>query len=173
MTVGTPTAVDVETYLGCLQFLTYEAELLDDNRLRDWLDLLHPDIEYTVPIRLTRERAAGPGFSTEGWHMNENYSSLETRVARLETEYAWAEDPPSRTRRYVTNVRAQAGEGSAISVKSNMLLVRGRYDAPNVQLLSSERRDVLEEVDGKLRLRTRLVLLDHSTLGTPNLGIFL
>ena len=62
--------------------------------------MLDEEIDYRVPIRLTRERAAGAGFSKEGFHLFENYESLTTGVERFATDYAWAEDPPARTRRF-------------------------------------------------------------------------
>ncbi len=38
-------------------------------------------------------------------HWDENKYSLSRRVARFATEHAWTEDPPSRLRHYITNVR--------------------------------------------------------------------
>jgi 3-phenylpropionate/cinnamic acid dioxygenase small subunit len=166
--------VGSQTYFEVLDFLNTEAELLDDNKIREWFALLDPEIDYKVPIRVTRERAAGAGFSFEGWHMYEDYGSLEARVARLETEYAWAEDPPSRTRRLVSNIRLEpAGADNEINVKSNFLIYRGRYDSPSFNLIAGERHDSLRRVNRELKLLKRLVLLDHATLGTHNLAIFL
>jgi 3-phenylpropionate/cinnamic acid dioxygenase small subunit len=163
-----------EEYWRCVEFLVDEAAALDDNRFDEWLGMLHPEIDYRVPIRVTRERAAGPGFSSEGYHLFENHSSLTTRVDRLGTDYAWAEDPPSRTRRLLGNFRVFSLEGTAdLRVRHNLLVYRERLDDPDPQLLSGEREDDLRERDGELRLVRRLVLLDHSTLMTPNLGIFL
>jgi 3-phenylpropionate/cinnamic acid dioxygenase small subunit len=154
-------------------FLVREAELLDTNQMHEWLELVDPDVSYQVPVRITRERTAGLGFSTSGMHMDESFDSLRTRVARLDSDFAWAEDPPSRTRRFVTNLRVTAGENDGeVNVVSNLLLFRARFDTPANHLLSGERRDVLRRTDdGGLRLLKRLVLLDHTTLGTPNLGL--
>jgi N-methylhydantoinase B len=158
----------------CVDFLLDEAAALDENRLEDWLDLLHPEIDYRVPIRITRERAMGPGFSSESYHLFENHDSLTTRVERLATDYAWAEDPPSRTRRFLSNFRVYALDGSGdLRVRSNLLLYRERLVDAEPQLLSGAREDDLRELDGELRLVRRLVLLDHGLLATPNLGIFL
>ncbi len=33
------------------EFLYFEAELLDDRKLREWFDLLADDIRYWMPIR--------------------------------------------------------------------------------------------------------------------------
>jgi ethylbenzene dioxygenase beta subunit len=174
MTSETGTVANLELLWECIAWLNEEAELLDDNRQRDWLTMLDREIDYRVPIRVTRERAAGPGFSEHGYHLLEDYDTLEVRVDRLDSEYAWAEDPPSRMRRFVTNVRLKEVEGDTVSLRSNLLIHRGaRYDSPGLELLTSERRDVLRrDADGALKLLSRLVLLDHTTLGTPNLAFF-
>jgi ethylbenzene dioxygenase subunit beta len=161
-------------YWSCVDFLADEAEALDQNRVADWLEMLHPEIDYRVPMRASRERSKGLGFSEEGYHLCENHGSLALRVERLSGDYAWAEDPPSRTRRLVTNHRVFRMEGSSdLRVRSNLLLYRERLDEPEPQLLSGEHEDDLREHEGTLRLVRRVVLLDHATLLTPNLGIFL
>ena len=85
-------------WFECYQFLALEAACLDEDRPEDWLELLTPDISYEVPIRQTRRRTEDP-ISVDGWHMKEDLGSLRARVARPATNSAWAEDPPSRTRR--------------------------------------------------------------------------
>ena len=163
-----------EEYWRCVAFLVDEAEALDQNRLDDWLAMLHPEIDYRAPIRVTRERTKGLGFSEQGYHFFENHDSLTTRIDRLATDYAWAEDPPSRTRRFVSNFRVSSLQGTDdLRVRSNLLVYRERLDETHQQFIVGEREDDLREVDGELRLVRRLVLLDHSILMTPNLGIFL
>jgi 3-phenylpropionate/cinnamic acid dioxygenase small subunit len=74
----------------------------------------------------------------------------------------------------VTNHRVFSVEGSGdLRVVSNLLLYRERGDETEPQLLVAERHDDLREDDGAPKLVRRLVLLDHATLLTPNLGIFL
>ena len=161
-------------YWRCVDFLADEAEALDENRVADWLGMLHPEIDYRAPLRTTRERSKGLGFSEDGYHFYENHDSLALRVERLSGDYAWAEDPPSRTRRFVSNHRVFALDGSSdLRVRSNLLLYRERLDETEPQLLSAERVDDLRELEGRLALVRRRVLLDHATLLTPNLGIFL
>jgi len=153
-------------------WLIDEAEILDDRRMRDWAALLDEEIDYRVPVRLTRDRGHD-GISAEGFHMLEGYTALLTRVERLETDYAWAEDPPSRTRRMVGNVRARRIEGEeALSVVSNLAVYRGRMDSPDFELLFGERHDLLVGPLEDLKLRRRVVLLDHTTLPAKNLAIF-
>jgi ethylbenzene dioxygenase subunit beta len=170
----TPVPSGSEDYWRCVDFLLAEAEALDENRVSDWLEMLHPELDYRAPLRTTRERSKGLGFSAEGYHFYETHDSLSLRVERLSTDYAWAEDPPSRTRRFVSNHRVATLDGSGdLRVRSNLLLYRERGDETEPQLLSGERVDDLRELDGRLTLVRRRILLDHATLLTPNLGIFL
>jgi 3-phenylpropionate/cinnamic acid dioxygenase small subunit len=168
------TLVDIATHHELEQFLFHEAECLDDNRIREWFELLAEDIDYKCPIRITRERSAGPGFSEEGMHFDEDWGMLEVRVERLETEYAWAEDPPSRTRRLVSNVRVHATDvPDEYLVRSNLILYRNRYDYTAYQIIAGERHDTVRRTSGGLRLAKRWIYLDQATLATHNLGIFL
>ena len=155
------------------EFLVHEAELLDDNRFEEWLGLLHKDIHYVVPVRLTQERGGRADVADKSAHMDERLQSLKLRVARLRTGYAWAEDPASRTRHFVTNIRVSRGdEPKTFHVRSNLLLYRNRGSDASHDLISAERHDVLIQTDRGWRIRDRRVLLDQATLGTKNLGIF-
>jgi len=154
-------------------FLLKEAELLDELRYREWLELLTPDVHYLAPVRITREREKGPGLVEGMAHFDEDYASLEMRILRLETEFAWAEDPPSRTRHHVSNIRVGEPKGDEIPVRSYLLLFRSRGDSPQYDLISCERHDILRRVNGNLKLAKRVIVLDHSSLPTHNLAVFL
>jgi 3-phenylpropionate/cinnamic acid dioxygenase small subunit len=161
-------------YAQCADFLDDEALALDENRLADWLGMLHRDLDYRVPMRLARERAAGVALSDGGFHFYEDYDSIENRVNRLDTEYAWAEDPPARYRRFVTNVRVSSVEGSEdLRVSSNLLLYRERLEYAHPDLLTGRRDDVLRPNGDRLLLVRRRVLLDHTVIAAPNLSMFL
>lgn len=160
---------------SCAQFLYREAELLDEVRYEEWLtSCLSPDLEYIIPTRTTRERAPDISeFSDESFHMKETFASMRMRVDRLLTEHAWAEDPPSRTRRVVTNIRVrELGEAEA-GVRSYLTLYRSQWDTTDYDLILAERQDVLRLESGHWRLAKRVVLLTHTILGTANLGVFL
>jgi 3-phenylpropionate/cinnamic acid dioxygenase small subunit len=156
-----------------VSWLDDEAELLDNGQYAAWLALLTDDVRYIVPVRLTRERGGGPDTHAGSPHFLDDLATLRMRIERLRTEFAWAEDPPSRTRRFVTNVRPRpAGDG--VDVRSNLLLYRNRGEDTTAELLAAERRDHLRRMaDGGLRLSQREVLLDQSTLGVRNLAVLL
>jgi 3-phenylpropionate/cinnamic acid dioxygenase small subunit len=147
-------------------------QCLDENRVTDWLELLAQDITYDMPIMLTRRRSDDP-IASNGWHMKETFGSLQSRVARLGTNSAWGEDPPSRTRRLIGNVQSGSWEGDEIPVRSNLLLYLGRGDSPDHAVLAAERRDVLRRTTQGLRIARRFVLLSHTTLPIQSLGVFL
>jgi 3-phenylpropionate/cinnamic acid dioxygenase small subunit len=157
-----------------LDFLYREAEILDDRRHDEWLQMLAADVRYVVPVRVTSAHSLDDSALEDMGHFDEDRYSLEKRVERFATEHAWAEDPPSRTRRHVTNVRCFEGDAEGeVVVRSNLLLFRSRGDIHDHDLLSATRTDVLRREPGGLKLARRTVLLDESVLRTQNLAVFL
>jgi len=160
--------------LEVTEWLNHEAQLLDDGDFHQWLDLLTDDVRYQMPLRLTRERGDSPDVSFGNQSFLDDRATLELRIRRLDTDFAWAEDPPSRTRRFVTNVRVEDGEASGeLRVRSYLLLYRNRGDESAADLLSAERLDVLVRVSGRWLLRSRVIRLDQATVGTKNLALLM
>lgn len=160
------------------QLLYHEAQLLDTGQFSAWLDLLADDIVYHAPVRVTRERGQQPDFSLEMEHFWDDRETLNLRVERLKTEFAWAEDPPSRTRHFVSNVRIAPGaDPGEFDVASYLLVYRNRGEEATADLISAQRQDVwrrVEQPGGERawRLCRRQILFDQATLGTKNLAIF-
>jgi ethylbenzene dioxygenase beta subunit len=154
------------------EFLYREAELLDSNSLKQWLELLTDDINYEMPLRLTSERGQSDIASQTG-HFSEDRSSLELRVKRLGTDFAWAENPPSRTRRFISNIRVEdTSNANEVKAFSYFLLYRSRGSSTQVDLMSGQRQDRLRKLDGSWKLASRLIIVDQAVLGTRNLAIF-
>jgi 3-phenylpropionate/cinnamic acid dioxygenase small subunit len=171
---GKPLAFNDERHLQAHQFLVDEAYLLDAQRYDEWLDLLTNDIHYLMPVRVTT--ALGAGFDTSPGmsHFDENKYSLSRRVARFLTEHAWTEDPPSRMRHYITNVRAFAtDEDHHLVVESAELLFRSRGDVNEPALISCGREDLLRLEQDQWKLARRTVLIDESVIRMQNLAVFL
>jgi 3-phenylpropionate/cinnamic acid dioxygenase small subunit len=168
--------VGAPIYNEAVEFLYDEASHLDRLELPAWADMLADDLVYTVPIRLNRalaDQAATVVRSVK--HLDETKASILGRIARLtQTKSAWAEDPPSRQRRLVTNVKVNAtAKVDEFCVCSNLLLTRNRFNAEEYQLMSAERTDLIRKTPAGMKLAKREVLLDQATLGMPNLAIFL
>lgn len=172
--MATQTEVQETELRNVTDWLFLEAQLLDTGQYRAWLQLAARELRYVVPLRVTREREAVTDVIERMNHVDDDYDSMEMRIMRLETEYAWAEDPPSRSRHFVTNVRvARGADGDEYLVRSNLLLYRTRGDVPSHDLLSGERSDTLRRTEDGLRLVSRVVLLDQTTLMTHNLALIM
>ena len=90
------------------EFLFMEADLLDSRKYDEWLECLADEIHYWMPIRrTTTAREVEREFTKPGGmaFFDDDKSVLALRVRRLAIGRAWAEDPPSRTRRLITNIR--------------------------------------------------------------------
>lgn len=153
------------------QFLVEEAHLLDTAQFEAWLGLLHPEIRYRMPVRVTTVKAAEEADVQTMDHFNEDLYSLQKRVERFQTDYAWTEDPQSRVRHHVSNVRTFE-RGDDLVVESAVLLYRSRGDRTPPSVLSAGRRDRLVSAPNLL-LRERVIDIDSAVLRTQNLAIFL
>jgi 3-phenylpropionate/cinnamic acid dioxygenase small subunit len=166
--VGSP------VYNRLLETLYDEAAALDERRFDDWVAMLAKDLIYQAPIRLTR---AGPQRDRDVmrtmFHFDEDYSSIELRTGRLQKS-AWAEDPPSRCRRFITNVRvAELDAAGEYDVVSYLYIERSRGDNPDNEKMTAERRDIWREVDREYQLVRREIIVDQSVLGMSNFAVCL
>ena len=166
------------------QFLYREARLLDERRFRDWLELLTEDIRYRMSLQSNRYPQSSKAISTlragrnaaddavELAVFDENKTTLQGRVARLDTGMAWAEDPPSRTRHLITNIEVEPGDDAAeLKVYSNFLVYRSRAESEEDFYIGG-RRDVLRRVDDALKIARRILVLDQNVLSAKNLSVF-
>jgi 3-phenylpropionate/cinnamic acid dioxygenase small subunit len=158
-------------------FLYLEAELLDNRKLREWLDLLTDDVRYWMPIRhnpLERpedvsDELASPG---EGFYFDDDKKSLSIRVERVYAKNAWAEMPPSRTRHLVSNVRIKKDDGVEIEVQSNFLVYRTRLETDQ-DIFVGMRKDILRRVNGEFKIAKRTIVLDQAVLSAKNISVLL
>jgi 3-phenylpropionate/cinnamic acid dioxygenase small subunit len=157
----------------CEQFLVHEALLLDENRYEEWFDLLTPDVEYVVPIRTVVEGDSRPSFSGRAFHFKEDSASLRARIDRLNTGVAWAEKPPTRTHRFVSNVRVEEPTDPAkVVVNSSLLLYLGKGDPTHFEILTAHRRDRLAKSGERWKIESRWAYLSQTMLSS-SLSVFL
>lgn len=151
-----------------------ETYLLDSQTYSEWLELLTEDIHYIMPVRVTTALGAGYSTSPGMAHWDEDKYSLSRRVARFETEHAWTEDPPSRLRHFLANVRTFATDDPRhLIVESAVLLFRSRGDVNEAAYVSAGREDLLRDEGGVWKLARRSITVDESVLRIQNLAIFL
>ena len=156
-------------------FLFQEAELLDERRYEEWLDLFTEDARYWMPMRrnvpadeLERE------FTREGLDVNwfdEGKDTLTRRVKQIRTGVHWAEQPPSRICHMVSNVQILRASPSETEVKSRFLVYRNRVET-ETDFLVGKREDLLRRVNGDWRIARRKIILDQNVLLAKNLTFF-
>lgn len=153
-------------------FYNHEADLLDNRELEKWFELIDDDIRYWMPRRLMKEHEPSE-FDDEAYFFNEDYGSLKARVERFDSSYAWAERPPARARRYVTNVVLEEWSDDELSVRSNVLLYYSQDDTEDYSLVSVRREDTLRRTEDGFAIAERNIYPDHTVLGISKLSTFL
>ncbi|WP_408899886.1 3-phenylpropionate/cinnamic acid dioxygenase subunit beta (plasmid) [Nocardioides sp. R1-1] len=174
---------DRDVHFEVEQFYYEEADLLDEGRYVDWLEMLADDLDYWMPTRtnrLRRQQALSIAARGEAAFYDETKDSLAWRIRRFDSGMAWAEDPPSRTRHLITNVRVRHADPAAhpgftsgdLIAKSAFLLYRNRLEREE-GVFAGQRTDVLRRrADGRLEVARREILLDQSILLAKNISTF-
>lgn len=156
------------------RFYYDEAALLDAHRYEDWLALFAEDAFYFMPLRRTRmQRELDREFTQPGEmaFFDDNKGQLASRVAKLLTGRSWSEDPPSRTRHMITNVRVVEDTSGELTVESNFHLYRTRLKSEEDSWIGS-RRDVLRRADDSFLIVKRTIMLEQTVLLSRNLSNF-
>jgi p-cumate 2,3-dioxygenase subunit beta len=140
-------------------FLFQEADLLDEWRLDEWLDLFLPGATYQIP---STDRPDGVP-ETSLFLVADDWGRLQARVKRLQSKNAHVENPRSRTRRLITNVRvAPSDEPNSVFVRATFVVYRWRYEVMDHYVGRYEH--VLELRDSGLCFRRRKAILDLESL---------
>lgn len=162
-------------------FLYAEADLLDERRFRDWLDLLAEDITYFMPVRRNvkfgqhaeRENTKpGVGIS---W-FDEDKWTLTKRVEQILTGVHYAEEPLSRICHMVSNVQIRnvtpsLDDPREVVVRSRFLLYQNRVDYETYTFVG-KRTDLLRSTPDGWKIARREIILDQNVLLAKNLTAF-
>jgi 3-phenylpropionate/cinnamic acid dioxygenase small subunit len=163
------------------EFLYSEAELLDERRFRDWLNLLADDISYFMPVRRNvkfgqhgeRENTrAGIGIS---W-FDEDKWTLTKRVDQILTGVHFAEEPLSRVCHMVSNVQIKKVTPSLdnpreVEARCRFLIYQNRVEYETYTFVG-KRTDVLRMTDDGWKIARREIILDQNVLLAKNLSVF-
>jgi len=162
-------------------FYFHEADLLDDRRFRDWLDLLADDISYFMPIR--RNVKFGQHAARENTRRGEGISwfdedkwTLTKRVEQILTGVHYAEEPLSRITHMVSNVQIRAArpdinEARELDVSSRFLVYQNRVQYETYTFVG-RRHDTLRLTDRGWKISSREILLEQNILLAKNLTTF-
>jgi benzoate/toluate 1,2-dioxygenase beta subunit len=146
------------------EFLYHEAQLLDERRFEEWLELFTEDAVYWIP----QGDEADPVH-----HVSLAYDDrrrLRERVLRLASGFAHAQDPPSRTCHLVGNVRVEEADGE-LDVASSLIVAEVRRNAQSIYAGHVEHR-LARDGDG-YRIRRKVVRLVNSDIPLGNVSFLI
>lgn len=139
-------------------FMFAEAAMLDEWRLDEWLELLTDDATYQVPPTDAPDADATDTL----FLIADDALRIRSRVRQLLGKSAWAENPRSRTRRIISNVRVLESRGEDIRVTANFVVYRMRREIVDTYVGRYEY--TLVGRGGRLKIRKRKAILDLEAL---------
>jgi 3-phenylpropionate/cinnamic acid dioxygenase small subunit len=174
--VTTAASTDVQAlWFEIMQFYIDEAWLLDERKYKEWLALLTDDIFYYSPRRKNVYRREIereiPPRGTDIAYFEDDHDAMEVRVARLETGMAWSDDPPSRTRHIIGNLKVERRDNGEVWAKSAFLVYRSHLETDQ-EIYSGYREDILRPSGDSWKIAERTVILDANVLLSKNISIF-
>ena len=168
-TTGGPAPLSVHQELGL--FYAYEAELLDEWRLDEWLDLVDEGFTYLVPVPLVTDQHPQLGYDPAALFMDETRESIdENWVARLTHEniaVSWADRPPVRTRRFLSALRVRSTDRpDTYLARVNVEVAMVRQGAQPGEM-TGERFDIVRRAGDSFRIMSRFVVLLNAVVDAP------
>lgn len=163
------------------EFLTFEADLLDERRFEQWLELIAEDVTYFMPMRRNvkfgQQEARENTRSGEGisW-FDEDRWTLGKRVDQILTGVHFAEEPLSRVCRLISNVRVlevtpSIEHAREVLVRSRFLVYQNRAEREEYTFVG-KRTDRLRRRGDSWLIASREIILDQNVLLAKNLSIF-
>jgi len=172
---GTSAQVGSEALCDIQRALYKEARLLDEERLDEWLEMLHDDLVYWMPNRenFTRRFTAIDIDPRRVALFEETKNSMIMRIKRNQSGLCWTEDPPTRHVYSISNIEGFVTDmENCFEVHSIGCLYRNRSERDSSTLFV-RRKDLWKANSAAgMQLLARLVLLQQSTLRAKNLSVF-
>ena len=104
------------------RFLFQEADLMDEHRFDEWLALWAQELLYWVPCN---EDDIDP--SRQVSIVYDDRTSLENRLARLQSPSAHSQIPKSKLRRLISNVVAEETSPGTVEASCNFIVAESRH----------------------------------------------
>jgi len=174
---NTQTLTSPELQQDIEQFLYTEGMMLDNREFDQWYELLADDLHYYMPTRSTKSRRDTTqelSAFDEAAMFDEDKESMGLRIRRLATGLAWAEEPPSRTRHLVSNVKVRITDiGDEYEVECCFIVYRNRLER-QTDIFVGARRDLIRRSANEHGwvIAKRHMILDQGMLLANNISIF-
>lgn len=162
------------------EFFYDEAEKIDNRRFNEWLEMLHEDLRYFMPMRRNVKFGQHAEFENtredEGisW-FNEDKWTVGKRVEQILTGVHYAEEPLSRTSHLITNVQIQdvddLNNPTRVDTSCRFMVYQNRVEYETYTFVG-KRYDRLVMENGEWKLIHREIILDQNVLTAKNLSTF-
>jgi 3-phenylpropionate/cinnamic acid dioxygenase small subunit len=139
-----------------------EARLLDDLRHQEWLAMLDENATYWIPCN-----GEGTDHNREISLVFDDKHRLTDRIGRLQSGLAHAQNPPSKTKRLVSNVQIENATENTATILSGFILYELRRGKERVFAGRYEHR--LHLVDGTWKIASKKVVLMNNDEVIDNL----
>jgi 3-phenylpropionate/cinnamic acid dioxygenase small subunit len=139
-----------------------EARLLDDLRHQEWLAMLDENATYWIPCN-----GDGTDPNREISLVFDDKHRLTDRIGRLQSGLAHAQNPPSKTKRLVSNVQIENATENTATILSGFILYELRRGKERVFAGRYEHR--LHLVDGTWKIASKKVVLINNDEVIDNL----
>jgi p-cumate 2,3-dioxygenase beta subunit len=139
--------------------LYLEADLLDQWRLDEWLELYTDEAHYHVPPSDVDGDTADP--ETSLFYVIDDRIRMRERVSRLSKVGAHSEHPRSKVRHLVSNVRVSR-QDDRIRARSSFVVWRSK-DITSDAFVGHYLHDIVER-DGRLQIAGKTCVLDMEAL---------
>jgi len=143
-------------------FIYREARLMDEHRYDEWLALWTDDAVYWVP---SNNDESDPMQNVS--IIYDDRRRISDRINRLKSGMAYAQKPPSRMRRVVSNLEVEEGGNDEVTVYSNFVLTEIRRGIRNIWCGRTVHRLRME--NGDLKMGFKKVLLLENDAEIPSL----
>lgn len=148
-------------------FIWHEADLLDRQDYKRWLDLWTPDGLYVIPT----EHPLQADYIDAVNVVYDNADMRLARVRRMTSGFSAASAPSARTARLLSRFVVDEETPGAVSVRCAMLLTEYKYE--HMRLLAADVDYRLVAGDDGLRLDRKVVRLINADDYLPTIGYLL
>ena len=150
-------------------FMYEEADFLDNREFDKWLNMLNASFTYTVFLGNNK---FGEEANTGVVLCDDNIERVTIKLRRFETEFAWSENPPSRTMRTISNIRIKEIKDNFITVHSHEIFYRNRNNTENEIIYCRRIDDLLVDKDN-ISLLSRKINIESGVMATRSLSLIL
>lgn len=158
-------AVGIDDRVAVTDLLHREVRLLDEAVFGAWIELYTADATYWVPCGLPPH-----DYRRQVSIVYDDYAAMQSRVERLASKFAFAQAPPSRTVRVLSNIEVNVVDGG---YRARCVYVVHEVRKGRERVLPARAAYAVVNVDGGLRIQHKRIDLIASNEPLDEIGFIL